>query len=441
VTQAANCGDPGWFLVGPKMASALTDPCRSRILMELSVGPMSPSQFVEKVGGDLSYISRCFRQLADWGFIEVIEERPGSRRGASIEHVYRGIQRAHFDTSTWKRVPRSEREALSRSVLESYFALVTEAIEAGTFDDEVDRHLSWDGVVLDRVAWVRLVTRLDGVLEWVSELEVESARRLAEDQGEHIPTTIGLAAFRSPQPAEVMLKAPRRDKNAIAATSTERAPSNLTPKTAKALSNRWRSRIMMELNARPMSPSQFVDEVGGSMTHVSRCFRQLAEWGFIEVVEEKKGGKRRGGIERLYRNTQRAYFGTETWETLPRFLRNEVSRSFLASYLDRITEAINAGTFDADTDRHLSWKTVALDRIAWAALSTALDSVLEWLPELEKESTTRAERKFETLIPTTVGLASFRSPLRSSLAGTPLTNAPKEQKVPHRGGPPLNFPW
>lgn len=381
--------------------------------MELSVKPLSPSQFAERVGGDLSYISRCFRQLAEWGFVEVIEERPGRRRGASIEHVYRGIQRAHFDTSTWKRVAQSEREALSRSVLESYFALVAEAIEAGTFDDEIDRHLSWDGVVLDRIAWVQLVTRLDRVLEWLPDLEVDAAQRLAETAGEPIPATIGLAAFRSPQPVEVMLAAPRRDRVAPPQSPSAGSPLTLTPKAARALSNRWRSRILMELNARPMSPSQFVSEIGGSMTHISRCFRQLAESGFIEIVEENKGGRHRGGVERVYRNTRRAYFDTEAWQTLPRFLRNEISKSFLASYLERITEAINAGTFDAETDRHLSWKTVVLDRTAWEEICTALDEILEWLPRLERESASRTERKLEELIPTTVGLASFRSPLRS----------------------------
>jgi DNA-binding transcriptional regulator GbsR (MarR family) len=413
--QAASSGEPGWFLVGPKLANALTDPCRSRILMELSIRPMSPSQFVDKVGGDLSYISRCFRQLADWGYAEVIEEKPGRRRGASIEHVYRGIQRAHFDTSAWKRIPRSDREALSQSVLESYFALVTEAIEAGTFDDEVGRHLSWDGVVLDRPSWIQLVTRLDRVLEWLPDLEVDSARRLTDTDGERIPTTIGLAAFRSPQPAEVMLKAPSRHREPQPITVGDRPSLILTPKTAKALSNRWRSRILMELNARPMSPSQFVEEIGGSMSHISRSFRQLAEWDFIEVVEEIRGGRHGGGIERLYRNTQRAYFSTETWKTLPRFLRNEVSKSFVASYLERITEAINAGTFDAEVDRHLSWKTVVLDRIAWTEVATSLDELLEWLPDLERQSTTtRRDSTLEELIPTTVGLASFRSPIKKA---------------------------
>ena len=200
--------------IGPRMAGAFTDPWRSRILMELSGRPMSPSQFVEQVGGDLTHISRCFRQLATWDYLEVVEERPGRRRGASVEHVYRVIQRAHFDTTTWEGLPRFQRDVVSNSIVGSYFHRVGEAIQAGTFDQEVDRHLSWDGAVLDRKAWRELGAELDEVLDWLVTLEGEVIGERMDPAQEQIPTTVGLAAFRSPQPAEVMGKAlhggPRR---------------------------------------------------------------------------------------------------------------------------------------------------------------------------------------------------------------------------------------
>jgi DNA-binding transcriptional ArsR family regulator len=394
--------------IGPRMAGALTDPWRSRILMELSGRPMSPSQFVHQVGGDLTHISRCFRQLATWNYLEVIEERPGRRRGASIEHVYRAIQRAHFDTTTWEGLPRFQRDVVSNSILGSYFRRVTEAITAGTFDQEVDRHLSWDGAVLDRRAWSELGTELDRILDWLPTLEAATVER-TQGSEEEIPATVGLAAFRSPQPAAVMLTAPRRR----AEPSEPRRPRSrqlISIELAKAMRNRWRSRILMELNARPLSPSQFIEEVGGSPSHVSRCFRQLAEWGYIEVIEERPGGRRGGGVELVYRNTRRAHFDTETWAGLPPLLRSEFSNSILGSYLARITEAIHAGTFDAEPDRHLSWIPVTLDRQAWSTVSTRLDKVLEWLPALEAESLKRNRGPLEALIPTTVGLASFRSP-------------------------------
>jgi DNA-binding HxlR family transcriptional regulator len=181
------------------------------------------------------------------------------------------------------------------------------------------------------------------------------------------------------------------------------------PRMAKALSNKWRSRILFELSSRPLSPSQFVEEFGGSMTHVSRCFRELAEWGLVEIVEERKGGRRGGGVERIYRGLRRPFFDTASWESLPLIVRQEMSQSFLNAYMERVTEAIDAGTFDAEDDRHFSWKPVLLDRPAWTELSQTLDGVLEWLPELEGESLQRTESP-DDLIPAIVGLASFRMP-------------------------------
>jgi DNA-binding transcriptional ArsR family regulator len=390
------------------MARALTDPWRVRILAELSVRSLSPSRFVEEVGGELTEISRYFRQLAAWGYIELVEERPGRHRGAAIEHVYRGVQRAYFNASAWESVPRSKRDQISRESVNSFFARATEAIRAGTFDLEVDRHLSWDNVALDRQAWNQLGKRLDEVLAWLAEIERDSSLRTTSGNREQISTIVGLSAFRSYQTPLDMLNASRfHQAPAVTADSDTFA---IGPELAKALSNKWRCRILMELTSRPMSPTQFVREVGGSKSHIARCFRELDEWGYIEVFEERKGGHRRGGIELIYRNVKLPYFDADSWITLPQIVREEMSQAFLTSYFQRVTTAIERDTFDADVDRHFSWKPVLLDRLAWTEVGERLNEILAWLPELEAASLQRSNGEFDPLIPTVVGLFSFRSP-------------------------------
>lgn len=399
--------EPTAFGISPKMARAVADPCRLRILTEVSVRPLSPSQFVDEFGGELTYVSRCFRQLAKWGYVEVVEERPGRRRGAAIEHVYRAIRRAYFGVAAWEDVPQGERTSASLLVLDAYQERIRAAIAAGTFDQELDRHLSWDAVALDRPAWEEVGERLDAVLDSLAEHEIASNRRLAESAGEPIPTTVGLAAFRSPEAPSLMLGGACRHIDS-ADFGEPLLLHGIDPKLSKALSNRWRCRILAELSVRAMSPSQFVEEIGGSMTHISRCFRELAGWGFITVIEERNGG-RRGGVERIYRSTRRPYFDGPSWQALPQVVRDEISRSFLANYFGRVADAIKAGTFDADTDRHLSWKPVVIDREAWTTIGRSLDEILTLLPDLERRSLERTEN-VEDLIPTTVGLAAFRSP-------------------------------
>jgi DNA-binding transcriptional ArsR family regulator len=411
VTQRAKNREAPSFVISPNMAKALADEWRSRILMELSVRPMSPSRFVKEVGGELWDISRCFTQLAQWGHIELIEVKKGEGRRGGEEHIYRRVQRAHFDTPTWEGLPLGLREEFSGSNLESYIARISEAVDGGTFDAEVDRHLSWDGVELDRVAWKQLGARLDEVLDWLPELGAEAAGRMGDSRELAILTTVGLAAFRSPH---ILPKGARATPPAE--QSPTAPPFVISAKMAKALANKWRSRILLELSVRPLSPSQFVKEVGGDLSNVSRYFHQLVDWGYIELIEVRRGGKRRGGTEHIYRKIHGAHFDTPTWEALPIFLREEFSVSNLESYIARISEAVEAGTFDAEVDRHLSWDGISLDRIAWKELMARLDEILHWLPELEAEAAARIEETREEPIPTTVGLAAFRSPETASKA-------------------------
>jgi predicted transcriptional regulator len=389
------------------MARALADTWRFRILVEVTVAPLSPSLFVERLGGDLAQISRCFRQLAEWGYIEVIEERPGRRRGAAIEHVYQAVRRAHFDNEAWKAISASDRHAVSYSILSSYLQRVREALEGGTFDQDLDRHLSWDAVALDRTAWEELNRRLDELLGSLPEIELEASRRLTPGKADAIPTIVGLASFRSAQTPAELLRATRRHEGP-AHPSDAGFNFGIGTKLAKALSSEWRCKILMEASLRPISPSQFVEEVGGSMSNVARCFRDLADWGYLELVEEKNGGRNGGGVERVYRSICRAYFDAATWENLPTPLREEISQFFLDSYLVQVSEAISAGTFDAELDRHLSWKPLRLDRSAWRDIGQSLDEILAWLPKLEAESIKRTD-DVDQMIPTLAGLTCFRA--------------------------------
>jgi hypothetical protein len=403
--------EPTAFGISPKTARAVADPWRLRILTEVGAEPMSPSQFVEEFGGELTHVARCFRQLAKWDYIEVVEKRQGRRRGAAVEHVYRATRRAYFDTATWEDVSRVRRASASRSTLSAYQRRIRAALEAGTFDQEADRHLSWDAIALDRTAWGELGVRLDKILGSLLEHEAALATEQPSDSSkDRIPTTVGLAAFRSPEAPSGLLQGAYRQLPTDATDLGTIDP--LGPELAKALSNRWRCQIVSEVGIRPLSPSQFVEEFGGSMTHIARCFRDLAKWGFLEVFEERNGGRHGGGVERIYRSTRRPYFDTPTWESLPQVVRAGVSQFVLTTYFARITEAMEAGTFDADTDRHLSWSYVVFDRKAWQEIGVALDEVLAWLPGLETESLERTSN-VEELIPTTVGLASFRSPSKS----------------------------
>jgi hypothetical protein len=102
---------------------------------------------------------------------------------------------------------------LSQNALGAYLRRIFEALDAETFDAEVDRHFSWDAVSLDRRAWKQITDRLDEVLDWLPELEAEAALRMKESSENPIPATVGLAAFRSPTESELKVLRSRKTRS------------------------------------------------------------------------------------------------------------------------------------------------------------------------------------------------------------------------------------
>ena len=392
------------------LAKPLANPWRNRIMMELHLRPMSPKQFADEFGGELPSVARYFRELRNWGFLEIAEERRGGKRRGAVEKVYRAIQRVHFDTPTWEALPHYLRRECSWSMIEGLLLRIASAIEEGSFDAEKDRHLSWKAIRLDRQAWSEYVERLDQILFWLEDLEVGSTQRVAEGAVTPMPITVALLAFRSPAES-VSIDVSLREQDSIAEAGPAGPHFLMSPKTAKALANPWRNRILAELHLRPMSPKQFVNEIGGpDIATVARYFRQLKKWGYLEILEELRGGSRRGSVEKVYRAVRRAHFNTTAWESLSSDLRSECSGAMLDGLVLRIHEAMTADTFDAEMNRHLSWKALWVDRQAWTECVTKLDETLAWVNNLEIQSAERLEQGEAEAIPATVGLMAFRAP-------------------------------
>lgn len=179
---------------------------------------------------------------------------------------------------------------------------------------------------------------------------------------------------------------------------------------ATALGNPWRVRILMALAIDDMSPSAFVREYGGEISNISRHFRHLAKWGYLDVIEEKSGGPRRGGVEHVYRTVRRAHLDTAASKGLPQLVREDLSDTTLVDFMKRLNESVKAGTFDVDVDRHLSWMALTLDREGFSELATWLDEVLGRLPALQEAAKQRLRESGDEPIEATAALFAFRSP-------------------------------
>jgi DNA-binding transcriptional ArsR family regulator len=179
---------------------------------------------------------------------------------------------------------------------------------------------------------------------------------------------------------------------------------------ATAVGNPWRFRILIACSLEDTSPSGFVRDHGGEISNISRHFRRLADWGYLERVEERRGGPRRGGVEHFYRGARRAHLDTATSEGLPAILREDISNTLVSGLFERVRAATQAGTFDADVDRHLSWIALELNKECFNELSIWLDEILAKLPGLEEKAKAQMEVSGEEPFLATAALLSFRSP-------------------------------
>jgi hypothetical protein len=180
-------------------ASVLAHPVRVRVLEILNQRDMSPIEFCregfapEKM--DVSHVAYHFRELAEYGCLQVIEE---NKRRGSIEHVYRGFARAYFSDVQWNELDEPERARISKTMFQGLLARVEGALRDGTFDSRTDRHLSWFAMKLDEQGWSEMSTTLAAAFGEIEQIRADAERRLERNGEEGTPSTCALLGFPSP---------------------------------------------------------------------------------------------------------------------------------------------------------------------------------------------------------------------------------------------------
>ena len=311
------------------------------------------------------------------------------------------------------QVPDSKKGDVTATAFSTYIEQIAEAMQGGTMDVRDDRHFTWTAMLYDELGWTEMIAEIEALFLRSLELRIEAALRMAESGERPIPVTAGLACFESPEaPIPPALRAPPADPRPSPAET-----KIVSQRLAKAMAHSLRIRILVELNKRPMSPTQFAWEIGGaSLSNVSRHFRILKELGCIELEEVKTGGRRRGGQEHFYRAVQRSLFDESVWANLPNSLRAEVTVSAVSTYIERVSEAIASGTMDSRDDRHFTWTAMHYDEDAWGTMNKRIERLFKRSLEIQTESLGRLERSGEAPIPVTVALACFESPSGAQLS-------------------------
>src|SRR4051794_30636094 len=171
------------------------------------------------------------------------------------------------------------------------------------------------------------------------------------------------------------------------------------PRLAKALSHPMRTRILSILNERVASPNEIAEMIDERLPNVSYHVRALLDLGCIELVDT---AQRRGAIEHYYRAVIRPFFSDRDWKRLPRTGRQAISDAALKIIWEDVSGALQAGTFEARPDRHLSHNDVELDDEGWREVAKLLNAMITDVQKVASESAKRLKAAREDGIPTTV---------------------------------------
>ena len=86
--------------------------------------------------------------------------------------------------------------------------------------------------------------------------------------------------------------------------------------------------------------------------------------------------RRRGAVEHYFRARPRSYIGHQDWRKVPRSVRSEVSGASLEAFIDRVIDALEAGTIDDRDETTLSWTTMAVDQLGWTQATEVLEEAI-----------------------------------------------------------------
>ncbi len=393
-----------------RLAIVFADDLRMKIVCELYQREMSPKQFYEEFGGgSLSRVDRHFKRLEEYRWLrKVREEGPDSQRRGSVEHFYRARELAIIDYETWALIPYSVRVYMSWAIFRTLAERVREALDARTLEARPESHLSCTTMNLDQIGWERAVAAVDAFFESIFEEQADARLRIWHTRETPMVATVALAAFES-RARPPLPPSPRTTPELVKALRKPQTP--FPHRLSRVFANELLRRVLAEANTREISAPLFHAEIGGdSIDVIRRRFKALEEAGWLRQVAEKTGGRRRAGRELFYRATGPVLCDDECWKVLPRSVRPNAGWEAFVHLADLVKEAIDAGTFDARLERHLSWSVIRLDHQGWVSVARAVDELSTFILKEKERAEARLARSGERPIPTTIGLAAFESP-------------------------------
>jgi len=186
----------------------------------------------------------------------------------------------------------------------------------------------------------------------------------------------------------------------------------------KGLSHPVRTECLTVLSDQVASPREISEILEEDLSNVSYHVRVLDELGLIELVHEEPV---RGAVAHYYKAVERPLLSKAEWEQMPPEVRKAISAYGWDILIRDASEAIEKGTFDNRSDRHLTRTPLLLDSEGFARLSKLMDELLETILEEQAASAARRKESGEQPIHAVAATALFAMPEPTGRTGPEAT--------------------
>lgn len=132
--------------------------------------------------------------------------------------------------------------------------------------------------------------------------------------------------------------------------------------------------------------AELASDMGEPVETVGAELAALQRAGLVKVASRRGPN---GRVEETYSAPDMAEVNTADWERMDLAQRQRISAQILQVIDANINLAIEAGTFDARADRHLSHFPLRLDEQGWKDLGAILDTAFDGVREVRAQSNAR----------------------------------------------------
>jgi hypothetical protein len=372
-----------------------------KIVAELYSREMSPTQFYNEFGGGSpSRVAKNFIRLQEEGWLRRM--RYGLGPSGRMEGFYRAPEPAFIDAESWALVPYSLRIASSWALFNQMAPVLRTAMEkrrSGQYRD-----LSCTPLLLDEAGWTNVIGAIDAQFVSLFEHQSDSRFRAVHTGEELIRSDVFLIGFEMPLPES--------EKNELDLVARDEPLGPFHERLSPAIADDMCMRIVQELNQRPMSAARFHRAFGhefdnASYQSVLRRFKRLEEVGWLARVPPPVHQR---STEHFYRATVPTIHDNFLRPNLPDAANDPDRWRAFQQLCEDVKEAMQTGTFDARTDRYVSWAFLALDRQAWDGVILELDALLNYIDDEQRRAAKRLKDSGESPIAMSIATAAYESP-------------------------------